>query len=115
MKTCFCLLYTNTESEHTSQPSSTSLFADVQHHLVESLPLGQKPRHPGAAVPGGDERLPRGQGARQRRHCEDAVPEGCHQRDATVRGKYPVEISVSWKDSTLLGLAFVSNAAAEQQ
>lgn len=62
------------------------MFADLQHHLMVSLPLGQKPRHPGAALPGGDERLPRRQGAGQRRHCKDAVPEGYHQRDATVRG-----------------------------
>lgn len=84
----------------------SSLFADLQHHLMVSLPLGQKSRHPGAAVPRGDERLPWGQGARQRRHRKDAISEGCHQGDATVRGKillpeffiYSVYFSLSRKE-----------------
>lgn len=39
--------------------------ADVQHHLVVSVPVGQTSRVPGTAVPGSDKCLSRRQGAKQ--------------------------------------------------
>lgn len=62
-----------------------SPVSDLQHHLLGTLPAGPEPQHPRPVVPRSGECLPWEQVARQRRHRSDAVSEGRHQRDATVR------------------------------
>ena len=75
--------------EHQSKKQKKSMcvplsFSDLQHYRVVSVPVGKDTRDPGAALPGSDPCVSRGQGAHQRRHRSHAVPEGYHQRDASV-------------------------------
>ena len=74
--------------------SLCSSLTDLQHHLLGSVPHGKESRDPRTAVSGGDKCLPGRQGAKQRRHRRDAVPEGRHQRDAAVRGTLSNGITV---------------------
>lgn len=72
-----------------AQPVASQLcgrvsFADLQHHLLGSVQPGTGPQHPGPALQGGQQRLPRRQGSRQRHHRPHALAEGHRQGNPAV-------------------------------
>lgn len=67
-------------------------LADLQHHLMVSVPPGKESRDPRKIISGGQKHLPWSNGAKQRSHRTDAISEGCHQRDTAVRGILMYEV-----------------------
>lgn len=63
----FGLQRSRTERLRRRSSNATLLFclADVQHHLLVTIPPGEGAGDPGSVVPGGDQSLPRRQGADQ--------------------------------------------------
>lgn len=58
---------------------------DLQHHVLGLVPFGEEPRGPGATVQGGGLCVSGQTGAHRGRPEQDALPEGRHKGDATVR------------------------------